>query len=50
MKKRIKKWGDSLIIRFSPDDIDIYNIREGDVIDLPEEALKSKEELKGGQE
>jgi antitoxin component of MazEF toxin-antitoxin module len=45
MKKRIKKWGDSLIIRFSPDDVDLYNIKEGDIIDLPEEALNSKGEV-----
>ncbi len=36
MKKIIKKWGDSLIIRFSPEDLKIYNLKEGDIVEIPE--------------
>ena len=34
MIKRIKKWGDSLVIRFSPEDAENYGLMEGDLIDL----------------
>ena len=40
MKKIIKKWGESLIIRLSPDEIQIYDLKEGDAIDI--EIIKFK--------
>ena len=34
MKKIIKRYGDSLIIRLTKDDCDIYKLHEGDVIEM----------------
>ena len=44
MKKILKMWGDSLIIRISPDDAKIYKIKKGDYIDI--EIKKIKKEKK----
>jgi hypothetical protein len=41
MKKIIKKYGNSLIITIDPEDISIYNLKEGDVIEF--EPIKVKE-------
>ena len=40
MKKRIKKWGDSLVIVFTKEDIDLYGIKEDDIIDIGELNVK----------
>jgi len=40
MKKKIKKWGGSLVIRFSPDDKEQFGIDEGVWIEIPDEALR----------
>jgi hypothetical protein len=40
MKKIIKKWGDSLVIGFTLDDMEAYGIKEGDVIEIDDEELK----------
>ena len=34
MKKRIKKYGNSLVIVFTKEDIDLYGLVEGDIIDI----------------
>lgn len=34
MKKIIKKYGNSLVILLDVDDIKIYKLKEGDVIDI----------------
>lgn len=34
MKKIIKKWGDSLVIRFSPEECEIHDLEKGRVIDF----------------
>jgi len=34
MEKIIKKWGNSLIIRFSPEEVEINNLKEGEIIEF----------------
>ena len=34
MKKKIKKYGDSFVITFSREEREIYNLDEGDIIDV----------------
>ena len=36
MRKIIKQWGNSLIIRLNPEEVEVNNIREGDIIDIIE--------------
>ncbi len=43
MKKIIKRWGDSLVIVFDKEDCKIYELKEGDVIDLSDCIIKKKE-------
>lgn len=43
MKKKVKKHGNSLCVTFDANDKDIYNIKEGDLIDLEvKKVIKSK--------
>lgn len=44
MKKIIKKQGNSAIIRLSPDDMDVYELEIGDIIEM--EIVKLKEDNK----
>jgi antitoxin component of MazEF toxin-antitoxin module len=46
MKKIIKKWGPSLVIRFSPDDMEMYGIKEGDIIEIDDDVLRRAGEQK----
>lgn len=46
MKKRVKKYGNSLIITFDAEDQAIYGIVEGDVIDIGDMIIQKKEEKK----
>jgi hypothetical protein len=34
MKKVIKKYGNSYVLILSPEEMDIYSLKEGDVIDI----------------
>ena len=34
LKKIIKKYGDSLVILFNKEDVKIYNLKEGDIINI----------------
>ena len=45
MKKRIKTWGSSLVIVFTKDDIDLYGIKEGDVINMDDLLIIEKTEF-----
>jgi len=45
MKKRIKKWGDSLVIVFNKDEVSLYGLREGDVIELDDMILENKKRV-----
>jgi len=52
MKKRIKKWGNSLVVVFTSEDEKIFGLQEGDIIDIDDmlftintnKKLKKKEE------
>ena len=46
MKKRIKKWGDSLVIVFTKEDCDLHGLVEGDVIDLDDMLIQQNEKNK----
>ena len=34
MKKIVKRWGASLIILLNSEDVQVYNLKEGDVVDI----------------
>jgi antitoxin component of MazEF toxin-antitoxin module len=34
MKKIVKKWGDSFVVILSREDMKIYNLKEGDILDI----------------
>jgi hypothetical protein len=42
MKKQIKAYGDSLVIRLFRDEVKIFNIKEGDVVEIPDEVFLNK--------
>jgi antitoxin component of MazEF toxin-antitoxin module len=48
MRKKIRNWGGSLVIRFSPDDKELFDIEEGDTIEIPDEILKKVRKNNGG--
>lgn len=47
MKKIIKKYGNSLVIIFNSEDSKIYNLKEGDIINL-EISKQNLIKMKGG--
>jgi antitoxin component of MazEF toxin-antitoxin module len=42
MMKRIKKWGNSLVIVFTSEDEKIYGLKEGDVIEIDDMLWEEK--------
>lgn len=34
MKKRLKRYGVTMILSFSADDVKIFNLKEGDIVDV----------------
>jgi len=34
MKKEIKKYGNAIVIRLNPEEQKVYDLREGDIIDI----------------
>jgi len=34
MKKKLKKWGNNLVVVFTQEDEEVYKLKVGDVIDL----------------
>jgi antitoxin component of MazEF toxin-antitoxin module len=48
MRKIIKKWGDSFIITISPEDMKIYGLSEGEIIDFDVMKVKIQKEVKHG--
>lgn len=42
MRKILKKWGGNVGILFNNEDIKIYDLKEGDVIDIKIEKVKKK--------
>lgn len=48
MKKILKKYGNSNIIRISPEDMKIYELKPGDVVELHIKKLKG-DDLNDGE-
>lgn len=46
MRKQLKKWGDSVIIVISPEDLKNYNLKVGDIIDISD-LVKIKKRKNG---
>jgi len=46
MKKIIRKWGDSIVIRLTPEEAEIYELKKGDVVDIEICKLNKKKEAK----
>ena len=42
MKKIVKKWGESFVIRLSPDEVKILKLKEGDIVDVEITKEKTK--------
>lgn len=42
MKKVIKKYGNAFVIRLDKEDMEIYNLGEGDVVELKELVVIEK--------
>jgi len=34
LRKKLKNWGDSVVLTFTKEDLELYNLKEGDVIDI----------------
>ncbi len=46
MRKKIKKWGDSLVIVFTKEDCDLYGLVEGDIIELDDMLVQHTKKSK----
>jgi len=47
MKKKIKQWGNSLVIVFDKEDVELYGLRKDDWVDLSDMLVqKIKKEVK----
>lgn len=44
MRKKIKRYGNSLVIVFSKEDCETYGLGEGDVVDISDMLIQVKEE------
>jgi len=42
MKKRIKKYGNGLVVHFDKEDCEVYNIKEGQIYDLEMNLIKKR--------
>ncbi len=43
MKKRLKKYGNTLIINFTKEEQKMYGLVEGDIIDVEDMVVEAKE-------
>lgn len=48
MKKEVKQYGDTLIINFNVEEQRVYNIEEGDIIDISDLVVIKKKRGKNG--
>jgi antitoxin component of MazEF toxin-antitoxin module len=46
MKKRLKKWGNSFVLVFTPDEAKIYGLVVGDVIEIDDMLLQKTTKIK----
>jgi len=42
MKKKLKRWGNNLVVVFTKEDEEIYGIIEGDIIELDDMIVQKK--------
>lgn len=40
MRKTIKKWGDSLVVVFNSEERKVYDIEQGDIVDIEMNLIK----------
>lgn len=45
MRKEIKKWGNSYVIRFSPEEMKTNELKNGDIVDLSDMVVMGKKSL-----
>lgn len=45
LTKKIKAWGNSLVITFNPEERDLIGLAEGDILDLTITNIETKEPL-----
>lgn len=45
MKKKLKRWGNNLVITFTKEDESIYGLKEGDIIEVNDSILESKKNV-----
>ena len=46
MKKVIKKWGDSLVILLDKEDVEVYGLVAGDIVNIGDDWLPQKKRNK----
>ena len=46
MKKKIKKYGNGLVIHFTKEEVELYGLREGDVIELDDMFIQKQNKKK----
>ena len=46
MRKKIKKWGNSLVIVFTKEEQDIFGLIEGDIIELGDRFFQKEKDIK----
>lgn len=46
MRKEIKKWADSRVIVLTKEDLKAYDLREGDIVEIPEIKLIKRRGMK----
>ena len=42
MKKKLKKWGNNLVVVFTKEDEQVYGLKEGDTIDIEDMLVEKK--------
>jgi hypothetical protein len=49
MKKILKQWGNTLVIRISPEEREIFGLDEDDIVDITIIKITKKEVVKHGK-
>ena len=49
MKKILKQWGNTLVIRISPEEREVYDLNEDDIVELTIIKVSKKEVVKNGK-
>lgn len=46
LRKKVKRWGNNLVIVFTQEDEEVYGLTEGDVIDISDMLKQKKKEVR----